>query len=203
MLSCNLQKMRAVEIRMMRSGGVGKEQRTRHGHLHASCLKVFATRIKKEHAINLFFYELKKETFKLIDHIWSLTEVNDWVIKHNFHQSKTLVLVAKPSTDDTQVIILCRMGWRRAENGMRTHSSWESDQRDHEDDHPTHQAEDVDIVDLQHIRQVACTREVENITRNHAAITAHPITHAILKLVDHLYCQVLQSHSHYVCTSTA
>ena len=124
--------------------------------------------------------------------------MNDRVIKPNFHQSKTLVLVAKPSTDDTQVIALCRMGWRRAENGMRTHSSWESDQRDHEDDHPTHQAEDVDIVDLQHIRQVACTREVENITRNHAAITAHPITHAILKLVDHLYCFIVKFYSHTV-----
>ena len=68
---------------------------------------------------------------------------------------------------------------------MRTHSSWECDQGDHEDDHPTHQAEDVDIVDLQHIRQVACTRrEGENITRNHAAgltteLTSHYITHVL------------------------
>lgn len=68
MLSCNLQKMRAVEIRTMRSGGVGKEQRTRHGHLHASCLKHLQPGLKGTSNQPLF-YELKKETFKLIDHI--------------------------------------------------------------------------------------------------------------------------------------
>ena len=47
MLSCNLQKMRAVEIRTMGSGGEGGEERTRHGHLHPSCLKRLQPGLKR------------------------------------------------------------------------------------------------------------------------------------------------------------
>ena len=75
----------------------------------------------------------------------------------NFYQPKILILTANASTGELSDYLL--------QNGMRTHNSWECDQGDHEDDHSTHQTKDVDIVDLKHICQVACAREVDNTTQ--------------------------------------